>query len=128
MKPTIFERLGGFAKVRLLVSEFYDRVLDSDSLAHYFEGVDTRRLIDHQTKFISSLMGGPVAFTDEHLGRAHQHLRIRPEDFDEVVELLQETLEDFGVESADIDRITGQIAAVRSRIVARPETVPAGAG
>jgi hemoglobin len=41
--------MGGFAKVRLLVSEFYDRVLDSDTLAPYFDGIDMRRLIDHQT-------------------------------------------------------------------------------
>lgn len=121
MKSAVFEKLGGFAKVRLLVSEFYDRVLDCDTLAPYFDGVDMRRLIDHQTKFISSVTGGPASFTDEHLARAHHHLRILPEHFDEMGQVLVETLEDFDVDPAIISRIVAQVMAVRARIVYHAE-------
>ena len=62
---TTFERLGGFARVRLIVSDFYDKVLDSERLARHFAGIDMRQLIDHQTKFIAAIMGGPAAFSDE---------------------------------------------------------------
>jgi hemoglobin len=126
MQPAAFEQLGGFAKVRLIVSDFYDRVLDSDSLAPYFDGIDMRRLIDHQTKFISSILGGPASFSDEHLERAHRQLRIQPEDFDEVGLLLEDTLEDAGVDRATIDRVLGQVVAVRHRIVHAGTAVPAG--
>lgn len=117
MRSAVFERMGGFAKVRLLVSEFYDRVLDSDTLAPYFDGIDMRRLIDHQTKFISSVTGGPASFTDEHLERAHRHLRIRPEHFDEMGQVLVETLEDFDIDPAIVSRIVAQVMSVRDRIV-----------
>lgn len=124
MQRAIFQQLGGFAKVRLLVAEFYDRVLDSPTLAPYFEGIDMRRLIDHQTKFISSVMGGPASFTDEHLARAHKHLRVQADHFDEMGEVLQETLEDFEVDASLIERIMAQIVAVRHRIV--DSSVPVG--
>jgi truncated hemoglobin YjbI len=38
MNATLFERVGGFARVRLMVSDFYERVLDSTLLAPYFAG------------------------------------------------------------------------------------------
>jgi hemoglobin len=125
MQPTAFARLGGFAKVRLLVSEFYDRVLETPRLSPYFRGVDMRRLVDHQTKFFSSIMGGPATFTDEHLERAHRHLRITPEHFDEMGEVLADTLEDAGVDDAIIERIIGQFTAVRERIVNSAGTITA---
>lgn len=53
MATTVFERCGGFAAVRKVLSAFYDKMLDSEALKGYFDGVDMRRLIDHQTKFVS---------------------------------------------------------------------------
>lgn len=61
MSQSMFERYGGFAKLSKVMA-FYDRVLDSDVIGDFFEGVDMRRLIDHQTKFISQVMGGPAAY------------------------------------------------------------------
>jgi hypothetical protein len=46
---TVFERCGGFASVRKVISTFYDKILDSTVLSGYFADVDMRRLIDHQT-------------------------------------------------------------------------------
>lgn len=120
MQGTLFERMGGFARVRLIVSDFYDRVLASERLAVYFAGSDMRRLVDHQTKMVAAMMGGPAGFTDEHLERAHGHLDIDPADYDEIVELLQESLEDAGFEDRDVERVLAHVGAVRDRIVRRP--------
>ena len=69
MQQTIFERYGGFATVRKVVSTFYDYVLEDEVTAPYFAGVDMRSQIDHQSKFVSAVMGGPGSYTDEHLQR-----------------------------------------------------------
>lgn len=116
MAISMFERLGGFAKVRKIVSELYDRILDSD-LEPYFDGVDVRRLIDHQTKFIASVLGGPASFSDEHLERAHRSLGITLEHFGLLAELLRETLEDFELEPADIEFLLREVGARQSAIV-----------
>jgi hemoglobin len=117
---TIFERYGGFAKVSRVVSAFYGRVFDSPILEPYFAGVDMRRLIDHQTKFIASIMGGPASFTNEHLERVHARLHIDDAAFDEMAALLRETLEDLGYDESDIATVVGNVIARRPFIVATP--------
>lgn len=106
---TIFERYGGFAVIRKVVSEFYDRVLASPVISHHFEHVDMRRLLDHQARFIASVTGGPASYTDEHLRRTHERLGITTAEFREMLELLAETLEDFDFAQADVDEVLSQI-------------------
>jgi hemoglobin len=116
VKATLFERVGGFAQVRLIVSELYDRILDSERLRHYFEHSDVRRLIDHQTKFVSALMGGPASYTNDQLSRAHVHLGISNEEFDEMAELFRETLEDFDVPEVEVERLHAHILSLRDTV------------
>jgi hemoglobin len=110
MASTIFERCGGFAKVSRVVMVFYDKVLDSDTIGDYFEEVDLPRLIDHQTKFIASIMGGPVRISDDHLQRAHASLGINGTAFAEMLSLLEQTLSEFGFDKSDIDRVLTQVS------------------
>ncbi len=117
MPRSIFERMGGFARVRLLVSDFYEKVLDSPILLPYFQEVDMRRLIDHQTRFFAAVMGGPASFTDEQLARSHHRLGIRDEAFDEILILFRETLEDHGVADPDVERLAAHIETLRPRVV-----------
>ena len=119
MAETIFDRCGGFATVRKVISAFYDKVLDSEDLQKYFADVDMRRLIDHQTKFIASVMGGPASFTDDVLKRVHAHLEISEDDFEEVAELLLETLEDFDLDPDDIEHVHQEFMRREPLIVTR---------
>ena len=109
MGQSIFERNGGFAKVSRVVMSFYDRVIDSPIMSPYFANTDMKQLIDHQTKFIAFLMGGPASFSDEHLERIHQHMNIGREAFDEMVGLLTETLEDFEYTDEDVAAVKKEL-------------------
>lgn len=113
---TLFEKYGGFATISRVVMSFYDRVLDSDQVGDYFADTDMKRLIDHQTKFVASVMGGPAAFSDDMLRRVHARLEISRADFDEVATLLRATLEEFSVEPEDIDTIMYEIES-RSPVI-----------
>lgn len=126
MAQSIFERYGGFASVSRIVSEFYRKVVDSDVLADYFDGIDMRTLIDHQTKFIAQLMGGPASFTDEHIARVHSHLGITNHAFTEMTTLLRETLEDFDFDETDISVVHGEVLARKPYVVTAREEPWAG--
>ncbi|WP_109464899.1 group I truncated hemoglobin [Albibacillus kandeliae] len=119
MSRTLFEKYGGFKSISRIVLTFYEMVLDSERIGDHFENVDMARLIDHQTKFIASLMGGPASFSDERLEQVHRHLGIDDGDFDEVEALLAEALEEHGVSAEDIRVIGAVIETKRSLIVAR---------
>ena len=119
MKRTIFERYGGFAKISRLVMSFYDKVIDSPLTKPYFSHTDMKRLIDHQTKFIASLMGGPASYTNEHLERVHAHLGITEPAFLEAMELLEETMEDFDFESEDMQLVADEMMSRKNFIISR---------
>ena len=119
MKSTIFQRYGGFASVSKVVTSFYDKVLDSPIASPYFANTDMRRQIDHQTKFISQIMGGPASYTDEQLERVHSRLGITEIAFMEVIELLRETLEDYDFSEVDIQHVEREMMNRKNFIVAR---------
>lgn len=98
---------------------FYEMALESDEIGGYFEDIDMPRLIDHQTKFVSSLVGGPASFSDERIEAVHRHLNITHSDFDEMADLFGEALEMHGMDQRDIKIALDAIEGKRSVIVAR---------
>jgi hemoglobin len=119
MARSMFERYGGFAKINRIVMSFYDKMTTSPITKKYFENTNMRKLIDHQTKFVASMMGGPTSFTNEHLARVHARLGITNTAFDEAVDLLTETLEDFDVEDVDVKTVENEVMSRKIHIVTK---------
>ena len=116
MANSLFEKYGGFSTIHSIVIEFYNSVLDSDVVGPFFDGTDMESLIDHQTKFISFLLGGPVSYPEAKLKAAHSSLDIQAPHFDTIKTLLGETLASFDVEAEDIDSVLKKIESYRSVI------------
>jgi hemoglobin len=119
MKRSVLERYGGFSKVSRVVTSFYEKMLDSPVTSPYFANTDMRRQIDHQTRFIATIMGGPASYTDDHLERVHRRLNITEEAFAETVMLLQETLEEHDFEDEDIHLVLDQVLARKHVVVSK---------
>ena len=117
LATSLFDKYGGLSALRNVIMAFYDRVLDSDVVGHFFEDVDLTRLIDHQTKFFTSVLGGPATFIDQHLARAHAHLAVTHAHFDEITVLLRETLVDAGFSREDTETTVMAVERRRSLIV-----------
>ncbi|WP_172331420.1 group 1 truncated hemoglobin [Mangrovicoccus sp. HB161399] len=120
MEKTLFERYGGFSTVSKIVLDLYDRLLDDDDVGPFFDEIDMARIVDHQTKFVSALMGGPASYTDDQIAKMHAHLAIEPLHFDRLEEILRATLSDHGVAAEDIEAITGAFAARRPLVEKAP--------
>lgn len=116
-KSSLFDRHGGFSTIRRVVLDFYDRALDSELIGDFFAGIDMRRLVDHQTKFVSFLLGGPIDLAEQRLRAAHAHLGVRDAHFDEIVSLLTETLEDHDFSPEDVAMVAAAVEARRALIV-----------
>jgi hemoglobin len=121
MATTPFDRHGGFATVSRIVLAFYDRILDDDDVGPYFDGVDLPRLIDHQTKFIAFIMGGPASFSDEHLSRVHQRHNIALADFNRMVDILAGVLAEAGIEGEDHALVIARLRERAPLIVGRTD-------
>jgi hemoglobin len=119
MSTSLFQKYGGFAKISRVVLTFYDKVLDSEQIGGFFEDIDMSKLVDHQTKFISSLLGGPASYTDDRLKQLHAHIGISDPDFDEMAKLLGEALAENGFEPGDCAVVIREIEFRRGFIVNR---------
>lgn len=107
--------------VRRIVTDFYQRVLGSPVIGHHFDGVDMRRLIDHQTQFITFAMGGPASVSDEQLRRVHARLGITSGEFRTMCSLLREALTDGGLPQDDVDHVCREVDRREYLIVTRDE-------
>ena len=117
MPQSMFHRYGGAEKVSDLVFAFYDRVLASDRLSPFFAACDMRRLIEHQTKYLAAVMGGPQSYSEEHLHEVHAPLGISNADFKEMLALLRSAMVDSGYDVDDTDSVIRRLAALRRVIV-----------
>lgn len=119
MSRTMFERYGGFSKISRVVSSFYNKMVNSPVTGPYFAKIDMRRLIDHQTKFIAHLMGGPASYTNDHLERVHRHLGITEIAFNESLTLLKETMEDHNFEEEDMQSVEDEFRSRKNFVVSK---------
>lgn len=118
MGQTLYEKYGGFATISKIVMDFYDRLLDSETVGDFFENTDMKRLIDHQSKFVAFLLGGPADYSGERLEQLHAHLKIGEADFDEMRQILAQTLADHEMTPEDCETVMAEIDARRHLIIA----------
>ena len=116
-KSTLFEKYGGFSNVSRVVLDFYDKLLDSEEVGPFFDDIDMSRMVDHQTKFIASLLGGPASYSDSQLQQLHMKLNISNGHFDELKTVLEQTLENHGFASQDTSAVLDEFEKRRKVIV-----------
>lgn len=121
MERTLFDKCGGFSTVSKIVLTLYDRLLEDDDVGPFFDDVDLPKLIDHQTKFVSSLMGGPASFTDDQILRAHRKMEIKHHHVDRLKEILTGVLTDYEVDADDIGIIVEAFEARRGLLIEKPD-------
>ncbi len=114
---TLFDKYGGFSQISKIVLSFYDALLDNDEIGPFFEDVDMGRMVDHQTKFIASLLGGPASYSDSQLRQLHARLDIRDSHFDDLKVVLADTLSAHGIEPQDVDAVVVEFEKRRPMIV-----------
>ncbi len=114
---SLYERYGGFAKINKIVMDFYDLLLDDDDVGAYFDDIDMPRLIDHQTHFISGILGGPITIDDNRLKISHARLGITDAHLDRMKSLLHQTLTSHDLDEADIQTVLGEIEIRRKFVV-----------
>jgi hemoglobin len=100
MGATMIDKYGR-GRIRKAVVDFYAQVLRSPRLASYFDGIDIETLVAHQSAFLNAVMGDPASHSEQEIRQSHAHLGISNEDFDEMIELLGNSLDRAGIEEED---------------------------
>ncbi|MFC6874456.1 truncated hemoglobin [Halobellus marinus] len=120
-KETLYERLGGRDGISAVVDEFYDRLVEDETLGPFFEDADLERLRRTQTDFLCEAAGGPETYDAEPVREAHLHVPFTEDHIVRAVEILSETLDEYEVPDEDAEKVIQAIAQYRDELLARPD-------
>jgi hemoglobin len=107
---TIYERIGGYEALEVVVEDFYCRVLDDDHLSGFFAGANMRRLKGKQVEFFAAALGGPNPYIGPGMRQVHQGRGITIHHFNLVAGHLHDSLCAAGVPEDTIAEILRAIA------------------
>jgi hemoglobin len=120
-QETLYERLGGHDGIRVVVDDFYDRLLADDDIGPFFQGADLEKLRATQTDFLCEAAGGPETYDAEPVREAHIDVPFTPDHIQRAVELLHRSLDEFDVPDDDADAVVSAVAAYESDLLASPD-------
>lgn len=89
---SLFDRLGGEARLRPLIQEFVNEMVNDTMIGFFFRGVDRDRLADLEYQFTARFLGADVNYEGRPIGRAHRAHPIMGGQFDRRRRILEETL------------------------------------
>jgi hypothetical protein len=77
-------------------------------------------LAEHQSIFLSMVMGGPRGYTPGEIARGHSGLHIGHDEFEATIRHLESRLHSNGFEPGDIDRIIATYRRYEPYVVGSP--------
>lgn len=114
---TLFEKLGGTGAIKVVVEEFYKKLLSDAELKGFFANTDMNKQKQQLENFLTMALGGPNQYNGKPMKEAHAGLSITDHHFDLVAGHLVETLKGAGVGQAEIDEVVGLVGPLKSQIV-----------
>ena len=100
---TLFDELGGEARLRAIIERFVDKNVDDPMIGFFFQGVSRERLKQKEYEFAAQHLGAPIAYRGRPIAEAHGRHPIMGGQFMRRLQILKETLIDFDVPRTSAD-------------------------
>jgi hemoglobin len=120
MIDDLYETIGGRRTISAATDAFYRRVLEDESLRHFFASTDMAHLRAGQSMFVSMLLGGRVVYTGKEIGAAHASARLKgltDQHFDAFLNHFRAALDEVGVQPEKAEKVMKFLEAKRSTIL-----------
>ena len=133
-EATLYDRLGGAFAIAAVVDQFSDALIHNPIVGQQSKNPQLREwhtnslarlpgLKFERTLWVCAVAGGPFEYAGTRPGstalgleEAHRHLRISPEEFDEVAAELKRTLDKFSIPAAEQELVLGAFAAHKDEV------------
>jgi hemoglobin len=119
MIEDLYDLIGGRSTIEAATKLFYDKILQDDSLRHFFEGVDVAHLRSRQAMLISMLLGGRV-YTGKDIRDAHARSRdqgLNGAHFDLFLQHFRAALEEVGVMPENAEKVMKRLESKRGSVL-----------
>ena len=122
MIDQLYDLIGGRPTIAAATESFYRRVLEDETLRHFFDSADMAHLVEGQSMFISMLLGGKIVYTGKKVDAAHAIARGRGltnEHFDRFLTHFQAALAEVGVKPDKAEKVMPLLEAQRDAVLGR---------
>jgi len=116
----LYDVIGGKRRVWAATESFYRRVLEDESLRHFFESTNMAHLVEGQSMFISMLLGGRVVYSGKEIGAAHAGARAKgltDQHFDAFLKHFRASLDEVGVKPDKAEKVMKLLEDQRARVL-----------
>jgi hemoglobin len=115
--PTLYERIGGEAKIRLIAEEFTNAILADDRINFTFAESDVKKFTKLFYEQLCNLTGGPCKYTGRDMQEAHAKLAINDAQFNAIAEDLYVAFEKAHVPYRLQNKVMVMLAPMEKDIV-----------
>jgi len=119
MIENLYELIGGRQTIRAATERFYEKVLEDETLRHFFAQTDMAHLHSRQVMFISMLLGGRV-YTGKDIHSAHARARdhgLSDAHFNSFLKHFRAALEEVGVEPENAEKVMKPLEIKRKAVL-----------
>jgi hemoglobin len=100
MSTSLFEKIGGESRLRLIISAFIDRVFEDRMIGFFFRNADRQRIKELEYQLAAEFLGAGIEYQGRPLGKVHANHPIMGGHFARRRQIFKETLEFYQVDES----------------------------
>ncbi|MFY9513993.1 MAG: group 1 truncated hemoglobin [Rubrivivax sp.] len=117
---TLYRALGAQDGISALMLDFVARLKTDARIGHFFKDTNAKYLAEQLRDQVCELAGGPCRLDGPSMKKAHEDMKIGSADFNRLVELLQQAMEQRGLPFGVQNRLLARLAPMHREIVNQP--------
>jgi hemoglobin len=111
---------GGRAGLGLLATDFADRLATDPRTASFFKETQRPQFAAKLADQFCQVLGGGCDYQGASMAASHRDLDIRKQDFNALVEILQQAMDARSIPFADQNRLLAQLAPMHRDVITVP--------
>ncbi len=116
---TVYQQLGGEAKVKEIVENFVTEIENDPVILAYFDGADIDRFIEKLSEQICQRTGGPCEYSGDTMEQVHGGMNITEAHFNRTVDLLINAMDRAQVPHRLQNQVLAVLAPTREEMLYR---------
>jgi hemoglobin len=117
MPETLYQRLGGAARIGAIVDDAIDRHAVNPTLAPRFRGKDLPKLKVLGTQFFCAGIGGPQRYEGRDLRTAHAGMNVSEQEFLATMDDIVAALNAHGAGQAELNEVVAILYALKGEVL-----------
>lgn len=117
---SLYEAFGKQDGIRKLTDEFVQRISTDPRVASTFKDSNLKRVREKIAEQLCQVTGGPCVYSGDSMKEVHRGLGIKMADFNVVVEILQDVMDQQNIRFQDQNKLLALLAPMHRDMLQEP--------